>query len=150
MDGRKSSFTLVEAILTIAIMGILAAVVLPHFVKTGFVEGLTLRSAVSQVASDIRLTRRLAITDSGHYIIKFDFSQKEYKIYKNSISPSNQIGEAKKIPSGISCSGTDQFDFYSIGNVLFSGAGLFLSFNTSQYQIMAELPTGAVVIEKIS
>jgi len=152
MDGRKSSFTLVEVILTIVIMGILAAVVLPRFVKTGFIEGLTLRSAVSQVASDIRYTRRLAITNSRHYIIKFDFIQKEYKIYKDSILPSNQIGETKKIPGNISCSGTGQFDFYSLGNCLLSpiSGGFSLSLTTSQYRITAEPPTGAVIVEKMS
>lgn len=150
MYGQKKSFTLVEAILTIAIMGILAAVVLPRFVKGGFIAGLTLRTAASQITSDIKYTRRLAITHSRTYIIKFDFIQKEYKIYRDSISAENQVGETKKISSQIICTGTDQFDFYSLGNVFFVGEGLLLSLNTSQYKIIAELPTGAVVVEKIS
>ena len=152
MYERIRSFTVVEAILTIVIMGILAMVVLPRFVKTGFIAGLTLRSTSSQIASDIRYTRRLAITNSSHYIIKFDFSQKEYKIYKDSISPENQIGETKKISPDITLTGTDQFDFYSLGNCQLSpiSDGLLLSLNTSQYKITAEPPTGAVIVEKIS
>ena len=150
---NKKALTLTEAILTLVIMGILAAVVLPRFGGTGLISNLKLRSTSSQITSDIRYTRRLAITNSGYYIIKFcctlDCTSKEYRIYKNSISPENQIGETKKISSDITCSGTDQFDFYSIGNVLFSGTGLLLSLDSSQYQITAELPTGAVVIEKI-
>lgn len=146
MDGRKSAFTLVEAILTIAIMGILAVVVLPHFVKAGFIEGLTLRSAASQIASDIRYTRRLAIANSGQYTIRFNLNSNEYSI----ISPTNQTIETKKIPSDITCSGTDQFDFYPLGNCSYNGGGLFISIGTTQYKIVAEPPTGAVVIEKIS
>lgn len=145
MHGQKRSFTLVEVILTIAIMGILAAVVLPRFGKA-FIEDLTVRSASSQIASDIRYTRRLAITNAGHYLIKFNLTQNEYNI----ISPNNQTIETKKIPSNISCSGTDQFDFYSLGNCLFAGEGLSLSLSASQYNITAEPPTGAVVVEKIS
>lgn len=135
--------------MTIVIMGILAGVLLPHFIKEGFLAGLSLRTATSGVVSDIRYTRQLAITNSGHYLIKFDFIQKEYKIYKDSALAENQIGETKKISSDISCSGTDQFDFYALGNCLFNGTGLFLSLGLRQYRIVAEPPSGAVVIEKI-
>ena len=82
MYGQKKSFTLVEAILTIVIMGILAGVILPHFVKEGFLGDLTLRSTVSQIASDIRYARQLAITNAAQYSIKFNFGLKEYRIYK--------------------------------------------------------------------
>lgn len=145
-----TGFTLVEAILTIAIMGILAMVVLPHFVKEGFLGGLRLRSTTSQIASDIRYTRQLAITNSGHYLIQFDFNQREYRIYKDSALPANQIGETKKIPQETNCSGTSQFDFYSLGNGQFSGTGLLISEGTNQNRILVEIPTGVVVIEKIS
>ncbi len=136
--------------MTTVIMSILAAVVLPHFIKEGFIKGLTLRSIASQSASDIRYTRQLAITNSSRYLIKFDFSLKEYNIYKDSIFSGNQIGETKRIPEGIIYSGTDQFDFYALGNCVFSGTGTFLSSGASQYKISVESPTGAVVIEKIS
>lgn len=149
MLEEKNSFTLTEVILTLIIIGILAAVVLPRF-GIGLVSTSKLRSTVSQIASDIRYTRQLAITNSAHYLINFNLTLKEYNIYQDSISPANQIGETKKISSEISLSGTNQFDFYAIGNVIFAGSGLSLSLNTSQYTITAEPPTGAVIIEKIS
>lgn len=121
MYVNKKAFTLIEAISTVVIMGILAAVVLPRFVKGDFIQSLALRTATTQIASDIRYARKLAIANSGHYLIKFDFSQKEYRIYRDSINPANQIGETKSMPSEITCSGSDQFDFYSLGNVLFLG-----------------------------
>ncbi len=132
--------------MTIIIMGILAAVVLPRF-GGGFVENLTLRTATSGITSDIRYTRQLAITNAGHYLIGFDFSQKEYKIYRDSILPANQVGETKKIPAGVNCSGTNQFDFYSLGNAGFNGSGLNLSVATRQHRIRVEPSSGAVVIE---
>jgi type II secretory pathway pseudopilin PulG len=150
MSDSKSSFTFVEAIFAILIIGILAGVVLPRFIKQGFIEGLTLRRTSSQIASDIRYTRQLAITNANHYLIKFNFVQNEYSIYKGSILPQNKIGETKKISAQASCSGTDQFDFYSLGNCVFSGNGLLIIQGTSQYKISVELPTGAVVIEKLS
>jgi len=150
MYGRKKAFTLVEAILTIVIMGILAAVVLPRFVKEGFVGGLTLRKTTSQIASDIRYTRQLAITNAIRHIIRFDFARKEYRIYRDRVSSANQVGETKTIPPDASCSGTRQFDFYPLGNAVFSGSGLNLSLKTRQYRIRVESPSGAVVVEKIS
>jgi len=149
MHCRKKSFTLVEVILTITIIGIMALVVLPRFGRDGFLEGLSLRSTASQFASDIRYARSLAVANSGHYLIKFDFTSKEYKIYKDSILLANQVGETKKIPSDITCSGTDQFDFFALGNAVFTPPGLSLSLGTAQYRITAEQPTGAVVVEKI-
>lgn len=142
--------TLIEAVLTIVIIALLSAVVMPRFIKDGFISGLSLRTSVSQIASDIRYVRQLAITNSGHYIVKFDFTQKEYNIYINSISAENKIGETRKLSGDVAYSGTDQFDYYALGNCVFLGAGMSLSFGTSQYQISVEPPIGALVIEKIS
>ena len=146
MRFLKKSFTLVEVILAITIMGILAAIVLPRFGKEGFVGSLTLRTTTSQIASDIRYTRQLAITKASRHYIKF--TTKEYAIYDNN---DIQIGETKKIPPDAACSGTSQFDFSSIGGcTLGGGTYLFLSLGANQNRITVEIPTGAVVIEKIS
>lgn len=151
-----TGYTLVEAILTILIMGILAAVVLPHFVKEGFLGDLTLRTTASGITSDMRYTRQLAITDANssiHYLIKFNFTQKQYNIYNTTIAPANQIGETKKISSNITCTGTDQFDFSSFGNCeicISNGGVLNLFLGSHQYQISVDPPTGAAVSEKIS
>jgi prepilin-type N-terminal cleavage/methylation domain-containing protein len=150
MHGLKRAFTLVEAILTIAIMGILAMVILPHFVKEGFIGNLTFRSATSQIASDIRYTRQLAVTNSGYYLIRFDFNQREYKIYKGSALPANQVGETKEIPEDVNCSGTNQFDCDYLGGCNFNGTGLLISEGANQNRILVDTPTGAVIIEKIS
>jgi len=148
MRFLKKSFTLVEAILAITIMGILAAIVLPRFGKEGFVESLTLRTTTSQIASDIRYTRQLAITKASRHYIKLDFPNKEYAIYDNN---GIQISETKKIPSVVVCSGAGQFDFSSIGGcTLGGGTYLLLSLSTHQNRITVETPTGAVVVEKIS
>jgi len=150
MRAARKAFTYVEAVLSILIFGILAAIILPHFVKEGFLGSLSLRAATTEITSDIRYTRQLAITNTGHYLIKFDFSAKEYKIYKDSIAPQNQTGQTKQISSQINCSGTDQFDFYSLGNCTFLGTGLLLSQGTSQNRVSAETTTGVVVVEKVS
>ena len=147
MPFLKKSYSLVEVILAITIMGILAAIVLPRFGKAGFSGSLTLRAATSQIASDIRYTRQLAITKAIRHYIKLNFSTKEYAIYNDN---NIQISETKKIPSAVACSGTSQFDFSSIGAcTLGGGTYLSLSSGTNQNRITAETPTGAVVVEKI-
>lgn len=146
----SSGLTLGEAVLAITIMSITAAIVLPHFVKEGFLGSLSQRSATSQIASDIRHTRQLAITRKTLAIIQFNFVQKTYAIYLNSVSPANQQGETKEIPADVTCSGTSQFDFYSLGNAVFSGSGLVLTQGTHQNRIGVDAPTGVVSVEKIS
>ena len=148
MESFKKGFTLIEAILVIVIMGIVAMVVLPRFFQGNFLKNLELRTEVHQVGSDIRLTRQLALTNSAHYLIKFDFSNNKYAIYKETAQPENLVGEIKEISSKITCSGTNQFDFYSIGNAVFSGRGLFLALESARYQIIVEPPSGVVVVEK--
>ncbi|MFH0877015.1 MAG: hypothetical protein V1863_02150 [Candidatus Omnitrophota bacterium] len=146
----SSGLTLGEAVLVLTIMSITAAVVLPHFGKEGFLGSLSQRSVTSQIASDIRQTRQLAITRRGHYLIGFNFVQKTYAIYLDSVSPANQQGETKEIPSDVTCSGTNQFDFYSLGNAVFSGSGVFVTQGSHQNQIVVDAPTGVVAVEKIS
>lgn len=150
MYGKPKAFSLVEVILTVAIIGVLASVLLPRFIKAGFIEGLTLRKATSQISSDIRYTRQLAITNAIRHIIRFDFARREYRIYQDSVSSTNQVGETKTVPPNTSCSGTSQFDFYPLGNAVSSGTGLNLTLDTHQYRITVEPPSGAVVVEKIS
>jgi prepilin-type N-terminal cleavage/methylation domain-containing protein len=150
MQHKHNAFTLIEAILTVAVIGILAAVILPRFIKGGFIQGPLSRSAVSVISADIRYTRRLAVTHAGHFLIRFDFNAKEYRIYKDSISPANQVGETKKVHPDILLSGTEQFDFYSLGNAIFSGTGLNISTDeTHQYRLAVEPPSGAVFVEKL-
>jgi len=144
MPFLKKSFSLVEVILAITIMGILAAIVLPRFGKEGFVASLALRTATSQIASDIRYTRQLAITKAIRHYIRFNFPTNEYAIYDNN---DIQIGEIKKISKDLTYSGTNRFDFYSLGNCVFTGTGLTLSSGTNNHTINVETPTGAVVVE---
>ena len=132
----------------IVIMGILAAIVLPRFSNSSFINSLTLRSAASQITSDIRYTRQLAITNSGDYRIIFTFNRNEYAIY--SVSGQNQVGETKKIPADIRCSGTSRFIFDYLGSCTPNNdLGLTLSLGVARYRITVEPPSGAVVVEKI-
>ncbi len=145
---KKKGFSLVELILTLVILGIFSAVIIPRFGGKDFLGEFGLKGISSQIASDIRLTRQLAITQSSHYLIKFDCAQKEYNVYKASALPENAIQESKKLPSNVNCSGTTQFDFYPIGNCIFSGSGLVLSSGTKQRTVTVEPPSGAVLIEE--
>jgi prepilin-type N-terminal cleavage/methylation domain-containing protein len=113
----KKGFTLIEVTLVVALMGILFAISLPRF---GF--ELTLKIKLEKTAkglqADLRFTRWLAVTKNDTYILKIYPEQKEYKIYKNSISDENQVSQARSYDSKIVISGDSyEYGFEPLGNL---------------------------------
>lgn len=153
----KKAFTLIEVILVITIVAILAAITLPRLGGRDFFMRLTLRTTAHQVASDIRYTRRLAITDAEKYIIKFWPARHEYGIYREAVDypdNANLTGEIKEIPLEISMyfSNKKKFTFERLGNAAVSG---ILNLKTGaneeyQYDIIVEPVTGSAITERIS
>jgi|GEM_PF-2191658 len=145
----KKGLTLVETILAAAIMGVTAMVLLPRFIQESYLGDTKLRTAVTEIVSAIRLARQTAVTHGGHYLIYFNFSSCQYAIYNNSYSAANQVGAVGTYNIGINCSGTNQFDFYSLGNAVFTGSGIRCSAKNSAYDITIDPTTGATDVDKV-
>jgi prepilin-type N-terminal cleavage/methylation domain-containing protein len=145
----KKGLTLVEIIMAAAIMGVTALVLLPRFVQESYLESNKLRAAVTELVSSIRLARQTAVTKGGHYLLYINFSNNQYAIYNNSYSVANQVGNGGTFNSAVNCSGTNQFDFYALGNAVFSGSGLRCSVKNSAYDITVDPTTGATDVEKV-
>lgn len=145
------SYTTIEVLLIIILMGIWLGITLPRFGGLGLFDRSRLNSTVYNVASDIRQARGLAITNAATYIIDFDFTNNEYKIYKNSVAPANQIGDTHSVFKQITLSGTNQFSFSSLGSAGFPGSGIItlLVAGADQYNLSVIPATGAVKIQKI-
>ncbi len=141
----KKAFTLVEVMVVVAVLGVIVAIALPRF---GGVNERRLEAEARRIQSDLRLTRRLAITDNSDYILKITPASNVYKIYAGSIAPGNQVGETRTIKSEITASGDDEFTFESLGNAdASSGTSLTLTTGSSQYKLYVTIATGRVSIE---
>lgn len=115
------SYATLEVILIILLIAVWLGVTLPRFGAGDILNKYRLKTAVYNVTADIRDARNLAITNARLYIVKFDFAQNEYRTYQWSISPSNQVGETKTIPSSVTGSGTGEYTFTSIGEADWPG-----------------------------
>lgn len=147
-------FSLTELILVLAIVGILAVIAIPRLGGKDFFIRLTLRTASSQIASDIRHARSLAVANGKRYVVEFYPDEREYGIYFDTAMPENLVDEIKKVPDGINMyfNIEKRFVFERLGNASVSGT---LSLKTGenkgyQYNIIVESVTGAVLVEKIT
>lgn len=144
----KKGFTLVEAMIVIALLGIVTAIALPRY-GSGTITRFRLENEARRIQSDLRLTRRLAITNGADYILKVYPAANEYKIYAGSIADVNQVGEARTIKPEITASGDDEFTFESLGNAdAASGTILSLTTGSQQYDVTVTIATGRVSIAK--
>ena len=78
MTPAKNStrgYTLVELLIVVALVGVLAAAVLPSF-NPSVGDGLT--SAAQILASDLAYARSLAVTNNRRYKLTFDTTQNRY------------------------------------------------------------------------
>lgn len=152
MFFSKRAYTTPEVILVILLIAVCLAITLPRFGAGAVFNNYRLKTTVYNIASDMRLARQEAISNASTYIIKFDFAQNEYRVYKGSIAPANQVGETRAIPKQVAGSGTDEYSFTSLGEANWpSGTGQ-VTFSTSggwQYRITVTRATGTARLEKL-
>lgn len=75
---RESGFTVIELIVTIAIMGILAGIAIPTF--SVWLPNYRLRAAAMDLYSNLQLAKMQAIRTNGEYGVIFDTVAGTYKI----------------------------------------------------------------------
>ena len=76
------SYTTLEILLVIIVLAVLVAIVLPRFGAGDLLNKQSLKTIAYNIASDIRATRQLAMSNAQTwtYSIQFDFAQKQYSI----------------------------------------------------------------------
>jgi len=146
VPSKVEGFTLVEAMIVVAVLGIIMAIALPRY-GSATITKFRIENEARRIQSDLRLTRRLAITNGSDYILEVTPASNVYKIYAGSIDPANQVGETRTIKSEITASGDDEFTFESLGNAdAASGTTLSLTEGSIQYDITITIATGRVSI----
>jgi Tfp pilus assembly protein FimT len=138
------SYTTLEILLVIILLAVFVAIVLPRFGAGDLLNKQSLRAIAYNIASDIRATRQLAMTNAQAwtYSIQFDFAQKQYSI----IAPDKTI-ETKTIPSAVTASGTPRYDFSSLGATATGTINLTIASGES-WTVTVNGPTGTVRIQK--
>jgi prepilin-type N-terminal cleavage/methylation domain-containing protein len=74
----KAGFSFVETLTAIFILGILAAIAMPHF--TRLLPGIRLNSAARQIATDLQLARMRAISQHANQTVAFNTSTGTYTL----------------------------------------------------------------------
>lgn len=148
VDVKKANFltgfTLVEIIITVLLVGILAATVLPRLGGMDIIDRLRARAITHEIAVDMGYARRLAVTHSQDYEIKFNTGTGTYDITTGP-PPKTSIGVdfPKTIPSNISISGKKKFEFQKLGNAK-AGGTLVVTCGTHTYNVTVDAVTGSV------
>ncbi|MDP8258571.1 MAG: prepilin-type N-terminal cleavage/methylation domain-containing protein [Candidatus Aadella gelida] len=137
-------FSLIELLFTVVVIGILAAVVIPRVTSGDLYNKFLVYTTAHQVAADLRLTRRLAITNSDDY--KLEFTGDTYAIYKDNGGAWDKVSEDKTVDDSIARTGPASVTFSPTGA---SGVARTFKFNIGsvRYQAAVIRTTGSVVLE---
>jgi len=138
---RACGYTLIELVFVIVVIMLVAVIVIPRM-GLPFTVKMKVYTASKKLVSNLRYTRRLAITNNENYRLQVDSSAKEYEIYD---AGDNQVGNTETIDSSITVSGDKDFIFEAFGNAsAASDTGISLSADGNQYNITVTVATGRV------
>ncbi|MCP4650839.1 MAG: prepilin-type N-terminal cleavage/methylation domain-containing protein [PVC group bacterium] len=142
---RNKGFTLIELLFVVLILGILSGIAL---FRPGldFVRETKVRTTAQRLVSDLRLARRLAITNNENYKLTVYRRQLEYKIFD---SNNNQSGSTRTVYPGFKLKRQTNFIFEPLGNLSSSsGTRLSVSDGTTTYEIAIISATGSISMAK--
>jgi len=113
----RKGVTLIEAVLTLLILVILAGIVLPRMFGSGdFFIDLRARATANQVAVDLRLARRLAITHVQNYTVAFDTVNLSYDM--TDAGGNSVIDFPKALSDEFTYGGDNTVEFDSLGSAV--------------------------------
>lgn len=141
---NKNGYTTIEILFVVIMIAVLAAVAIPRL-GMPFMVKMKVKTAAHRLTSDLRLTRRYAITNNKNYKLSVNAAGKNYSIYD---STDTQVGITRTIDSSITVSADKNFIFEPMGNAsALSDTGVSLSASGNQWDITVTTATGMVKME---
>ena len=118
-SGRHKGFTILELIVTIAIMAILATIAIPSFSNT--IRLYRLRTATFNLKSHMEMAKTSAIKENNRVVIAFDVAANSYSVFVDSGAAAGRILVQTPLHPSLSIVNAD-FDGNPV--VRFNGRGL--------------------------
>lgn len=111
---EPSGFTFVEALVVLGLLGVLLLVAVPNL---SVPETIQAYAPARELATDLRLARRLAVTQHTNYTLEFSPAVGPYASYTiyNASSLAVEPDFPKAIPSGVAVTGTRTITFVPNG-----------------------------------
>lgn len=120
MKEKKSAFTLVEAILVVAFLGIFAYIAIPRL-NLAVVSRYKAEGIARKIAADLRLARSLAISDAASNTKGFNLNMvgtSPYGSYEIENDDTNVTVATHTIDSDVTVAGSNKFfRFQPLGNL---------------------------------
>lgn len=166
---RRIGYTLIEVLITVSIMGIAAAVVVPNMMQGG---SLGVQAASRMIIADLMFAQNEAMAQQSTRRVSFDADDNSYKIERFDTDSSAWVLENNPVLGGVgganyeidfdedrrfrgvqivsaSFSGTTQVEFYDLGNPS-SGGTIRLRFESHVYEIKIAPFTGRITVERVT
>ena len=137
----QSGMTLIEVIMVMAIIGILAAIVIPRFDFTTSSRA-SADGAAYMIASDIRYVQECAMANRVSKSITFTLNQNFYT-FPATVPSTSSLDPSGRLPSGVTIGTTVTFTFNSLGEPTTS-AGWTVTVSGSTKMITVTNYTGKV------
>jgi len=123
MAGLKKAFSLIELLLIVVFIGIFALIAVPRL-NIAATSKQKADYLARKIVTDLRRTRRMAISDAANNSAGFSLNMVGAKPYSSyeivNISTSATV-DSHTIDSAVSCTGWDTFSFGPLGNLLATG-----------------------------
>jgi len=148
MKYQKTAFSFVELIMIVAFLGIFAFIAVPRF-NHAIIKKQKAETTARKIVTDLRLTRRLAISDAANNTKGFELKMvgsTPYTTYEIENVDTHATVASHTIDSGlsISCPTGIRFIFGPLGNLEGSATQIIVSAEGRSFTITINPATGII------
>jgi Tfp pilus assembly protein FimT len=147
MKKKRAAYSLVELVIVMIFLGVIATIAVPRL-NYSTISGQKADTIAWKIVTDLRRTRSLAISNAAENTTGFALNMtgsSPYSGYEIQNLNTSAIVDSHSIDSNINCTGSSQFKFGPLGNLLTgSGNQLVVSASGKTFTITLTTATGTV------